>query len=741
MIKGYRLGVKLNVLLLAVFVIGTLLTWLVASWIARRQTENEIEQQANLLLNATAGVRAYTSNDVSKLLLQVQQDTKVFLPETVPAYSARTVFENFRNNGFKEFFYKEAGSNPTNRDNKADTFEEGVLEALRKDQSLKTISGYREDFGGQRRFFTAQAMRLTDASCLRCHSTPDKAPAEMLKLYGDKNGFGWEMGDVIAARMVYVPAGHVSAAIQKSAFFVTGSFVVLFGALIGAINLLMRNGVLRPLSVLSMAAQAIAKPASGEHTTDEHFSQSEAGRALERTKTRGDELGELADGFTVMATEVEKRERGLRQAKSQVQQREAYFRALIENASVTYLILDSRYTIRYASPLTKRMLGADPQEITGKLVMHLVPDDNQRSLLDAVERAESKKGTADPFVFKRVLPDGEVKYIEAVVTNLLDQPAIKGIVMVLRDVSERKRLEEIQHASGITPAITATMANGGSGAAGIHPSPTGTPLTVTLTPKPFPTPAPAALENPASNAAAEPVPVAEVIPNVAADPVLVTGKLIELFPSLEPVQQQAIILRLVAAGLASTSKGALPVTGISNLRGKFQLPDTDAIDPGRLIELFLLLADFAVALDTLVWSTWKQLAPGSEVRRSGNGSLAGNGHLPMRKLFGAYLGTESTIPRGQVAYDLERSRALIGALLASMGQAGQEFAKKYRAKFEPLEIERLAALQGGGLLTSKDAKCWRTYRDLATELDPAKMEAEVLAGLAAYAESLMKSPK
>jgi hypothetical protein len=223
----------------------------------------------------------------------------------------------------------------------------------------------------------------------------------------------------------------------------------------------------------------------------------------------------------------------------------------------------------------------------------------------------------------------------------------------------------------------------------------------------------------------------------------VTARLVELFPSLEPVQQQAIILRLVAAGLASTSKAALPVTGIANIRGKFQLPETDAIDPGRLIELFLLLADFAVTLDTLVWSTWKQLAPASEIRRTGNGSMAAgpNGQMPLRKLFGAYLGTESTIPRGQVAYDLERSRALIAALLASMGQAGQEFARRYRAKFEPLEIERLAALQGGGLLTSKDAKCWRTYRDLATELDPAKMEAEVLQGLATYAESLMKSPR
>ena len=39
MSKGYSLGTKLNILLLTVFVVGTLLTWVIAGWIARRQTE------------------------------------------------------------------------------------------------------------------------------------------------------------------------------------------------------------------------------------------------------------------------------------------------------------------------------------------------------------------------------------------------------------------------------------------------------------------------------------------------------------------------------------------------------------------------------------------------------------------------------------------------------------------------------------------------------------------------------
>jgi hypothetical protein len=52
---------------------------------------------------------------------------------------------------------------------------------------------------------------------LECHSTPDKAPAEIVKLYGRVNGFGWKEGEIIGAQIVSVPA-IVSEKIVDSAF-------------------------------------------------------------------------------------------------------------------------------------------------------------------------------------------------------------------------------------------------------------------------------------------------------------------------------------------------------------------------------------------------------------------------------------------------------------------------------------------------------------------------------------------
>jgi hypothetical protein len=204
-------------------------------------------------------------------------------------------------------------------------------------------------------------------------------------------------------------------------------------------------------------------------------------------------------------------------------------------------------------------------------------------------------------------------------------------------------------------------------------------------------------------------------------------------------EQQEIVVRLMAAGVAAKSSGkGLPAASVMMLRNKLQMPVTEEVDAGRLVELTVMLAEFAAGLDTLVWGTWKTMAPGSEIRRQGNGSGAGMGSPNLRKTFGNYVAAEGTTPKGQVTYDLERTRTLLAALIASLGQVSQEFAKKYRERFSPLEIEKRAGRFGGGLMGGKDAKCWRAYKEAANAVSVEEMEAEVLRGLAASAETLMR---
>jgi hypothetical protein len=51
-------------------------------------------------------------------------------------------------------------------------------------------------------------MRVSEAKCLDCHTSPDTAPPKQIELYGRASGYGWKLGDVVAAQTVYVPVSQ-----------------------------------------------------------------------------------------------------------------------------------------------------------------------------------------------------------------------------------------------------------------------------------------------------------------------------------------------------------------------------------------------------------------------------------------------------------------------------------------------------------------------------------------------------
>jgi hypothetical protein len=76
-------------------------------------------------------------------------------------------------------------------------------------------------------------MEVSDAKCLDCHTTPEMAPRRQVELYGTEGGYNWQMGDVIATQVVYVPvtrAFKAGTTDERVVFGVLGG-VVLFAGL------------------------------------------------------------------------------------------------------------------------------------------------------------------------------------------------------------------------------------------------------------------------------------------------------------------------------------------------------------------------------------------------------------------------------------------------------------------------------------------------------------------------------
>ncbi len=195
-----------------------------------KTAERETITRAEMLLSSMNAVRAYTTSAI-RPALQGEHGYEHFRQEMVPAYTARQVFEKFRsaNDDYRSFIYKEASVNPTNVASKADEFELGLVREFIADRQAKKRDGVRV-IEGRKHFYIARPMVIGDAACLDCHSTPDKAPKRQLELYGSDSGFHWEIGQVIAAQIVYVPVAEAFRAedshFRTVMFALTGLFAV-----------------------------------------------------------------------------------------------------------------------------------------------------------------------------------------------------------------------------------------------------------------------------------------------------------------------------------------------------------------------------------------------------------------------------------------------------------------------------------------------------------------------------------
>lgn len=281
-LENLKLGQKFTLLLLLVFLGGILASSLALSSVLNRSAQAQLTTKALMLMETMNSVRDYTTNAVQPELADRLKTE--FLPQTVPAYSAREVFETFRTNpNYADFFYKEATLNPTNLRDKADQFEAQLVTKLRQQGSDREMSGFRQTAGGNI-FYIARPIHVSKQSCLECHSTPSAAPASMIERYGASNGFGWQLDEIVGAQVISVPAAKVLKSARQSLLLILGIFIAVFAVATLLVNLWLKRLVVRPLNRMALIAEAVSM---GD--TQSEFPQSSK-----------DEVGQLAEAFNRM---------------------------------------------------------------------------------------------------------------------------------------------------------------------------------------------------------------------------------------------------------------------------------------------------------------------------------------------------------------------------------------------------------------------------------------------------------
>jgi hypothetical protein len=269
----------------------------------KHHAKDEARAKAMIILERNLATHAYFTHQLKPALLADQAGghrsgsfDPVWMSST---YAVREIEAYYQELTDTPNTYKECAINARSPLNEADAFESAFIRRLNSDPALQEFAGVRE-FEGTPFYVVLRRGETMQESCLRCHSTPAAAPAEMVSRYGPDRSFGRSVGEVVSAISLRIP---LAAAYTEIKHLVATLSLAFAGILIVSVGMLTYSGkrwVFAPLARIRRTALDISSDPA-------HL-----GEQIEEPVGR--ELAELTDAFNAMSCQ-------LRQERDQLEAR------------------------------------------------------------------------------------------------------------------------------------------------------------------------------------------------------------------------------------------------------------------------------------------------------------------------------------------------------------------------------------------------------------------------------------
>ena len=248
------LRLKFNLILSLATLLGIIVAGYFTHMFLQKNAREEVLDSARIMLESARAVRSYTVSEIRPLL--ALQQKRQFMPQTVPAYSARKYLNKLQEK-YPDYSYKEATLNPTNPVDLAAAWEVDIVDFFRNHEEETELIGERDTPTG-RYMYLSNPIRIKNEACLTCHSTPSNAPATMIDTNGNANGFGWKLNEVVGAQIVSVPMSlplqRANAAFQVLMISIVSVFLMIAVLL----NLLLHYVVIKPMKKIAENADKVS---------------------------------------------------------------------------------------------------------------------------------------------------------------------------------------------------------------------------------------------------------------------------------------------------------------------------------------------------------------------------------------------------------------------------------------------------------------------------------------------------
>lgn len=134
--------------------------------------------------------------------------------------------------------------------------------------------------------------------------------------------------------------------------------------------------------------------------------------------------------------------REVKQKEEELRQSEKRFRRLIEDSSDLITVLDASGNVTYQSTSNERVLGYGNEDTFGKSPFRFLHPEDAERVSSEFHALLANPGGSIVTEYRLKDHEGSWRWIESIARNLLEDPAVRGIVINSRDITERKSIEE-----------------------------------------------------------------------------------------------------------------------------------------------------------------------------------------------------------------------------------------------------------------------------------------------------------
>lgn len=285
MLDNLTIRRKIMVILAVVYCVSLVIAITGSYFVLKQETTREAVEKTELFAAVMSANQLYMAQNIRPEIKDKLPD--LYFPEATVGIQMLVETAELIQEEYPEYIFRVISPNPLNPANLSDDFENQIIKDFGNDQ-YDSWEGFIEKKG--KNYYATAVPIEARRGCIWCHSTPDVAHPEMVEEYGTESGYGYNLGEIVGARFIYVPTEKAMEQTRKKLTIFVLTLSVLFLIAFLLIDGVIVRSVVRPIEEITSIATEISRG-----KMDREFEV-----------TSNDEIKALAEAFNRMKVSLSK---------------------------------------------------------------------------------------------------------------------------------------------------------------------------------------------------------------------------------------------------------------------------------------------------------------------------------------------------------------------------------------------------------------------------------------------------